>query len=117
MSSLAHGGANSAAICARGSAAASIAHRSTALVQDTLVLSRHVQQHGARDWAAPAAQLGVAPAHCALKWHVLQQLYQQGPLPSKSKRYTDWELCVLLVVSCFSTAKCLRGFCATVRSV
>lgn len=78
-------------------------------MQATAALCQHVLQRGAAAWDAAAAPLRVAPRLAALKWHALcaarhqrqqAQARGEGLAPAgRPKWYSDWELCVLLVVS------------------
>ena len=68
--------------------------------QDTVLLCTHVLQHGAGQWQLLAGHFPECPAAhviAPLKWHALQLQHEQGS--STVKRYTDWELCLLHLVS------------------
>lgn len=56
-------------------------------------------QHGPQQWEELEQQLCVPAPLCALKWHGLQ--LSRSSHARESKAYTDWELCVLFLVSRF----------------
>jgi hypothetical protein len=80
-------------------------HRLSALahlLQDTLLLCEHIRNVGDQQWDVLAQKLlsSCPAALCALRWHVLvveqQRLNNTLRAP---KWYSDWELCVLMLVS------------------
>lgn len=67
-------------------------------MQHTLLLCQHVLQHGPEQWHQLALELGVTATLCALKWHGIH-LGRVESVYKALKNYSDWELCVLFVVS------------------
>lgn len=76
------------------------------LLQDDVLLCKHVAQNGASDWGLMEARHSLPDSVWSLKWHVLLLLHD-GSRPSVPKWYSDWELCVLMLVS----TKCISLLC------
>lgn len=66
--------------------------------QHTIHLCSHVAQCGPDQWEELAGRINCQPAHCALRWHVLQ-LGRLGSAARTTKVYSEWELCALFLVS------------------
>ena len=69
------------------------------LLQDILRLCEHVGAVGATQWDVLSAALRCPPALCALRWHALALEHARSKSTLKVPKYSDWELCVLMVVS------------------
>jgi hypothetical protein len=77
------------------------------LLQDTLRLCEHVGAVGATQWDVLSAALRCPPALCVLRWHALVLEHARSKSTLKVPKYSDWELCVLMVVSLHgSLSKC-----------
>jgi hypothetical protein len=70
-------------------------------LQDTLLLCEHIRDVGAQQWDILTQKLPCKcpAALCALRWHVLVLEQQRLNNTLKApKWYSDWELCVLMLV-------------------
>lgn len=69
------------------------------VTQDGLAICRHVAKHGAQQWDLLQNDLQFPGVLAPLRWQVVRAAHNGHGTKAANTRYSEWELCVMLLVS------------------